>query len=214
MALCSTTDVGGIIDTVGRWNATTVTNAITEVDELIYDECGYPLAASWSELGKIDSTVQTRYYVGESKMYDVERVFYGTTSKIELSLGTGYKKLPSRGMVEILPVGSSGVTPSETCDIEVWYVPVMFHKLSLFRTCKQLLEELDATSGGSLSKELDVINMKLAKVEGVINDRVGMGLTSDYKYYDKHYGVNKHKVTQDHDRNKYIASSGDAWLYE
>jgi len=213
MALCSTTDVKGIIDTVGRWTGTQVASAIDEVDEFIYDECGYPLAASWCEIGKVNDDVQERYYVGEPKIYDVEKVFYGTTTKVELVLGTGYKKLPSKGMIEILPYASSAITTSVDCDIEVWYVPGMFHKLSIFRSCKQLLEEIDTTSGGDTSKELTVIDMKLGRVEKVLNDRVGLSLSSDIANYDKTYGINKKKVIQDHDRNLYLASSGDSWEY-
>jgi hypothetical protein len=111
-------------------------------------------------------------------------------------------------MVEILPYASSGVTPDTDCEIEVEYVPMIYHKLSLFRTCKFLLEKLDATSGGNISKELETIEKRLGEVERLLSHRIGVQLSSDVTYYDNTYGVNKKKVTQDVDRNRYLGSTG------
>ena len=195
------------LNTVGRWTDDEIFNKITEVDGLIYIESGTPIQAMWSEIGKIDNTVQTRYYVGEENIYRTDRVFYGTTTKTELFLDDGYRANNKYGMVEILPVGSSGITPSVDCDIEVHFVPKIYNELSKYRTAKALLENLDFTSGGTASKELAVVEKKLALVEQILINRVGLQLSSSLKYYDSVYGVNMRKVIQNHDRNRFVGST-------
>ena len=206
--LCSVADVKKNIDTTGRWTDSEVFDAITVEDELIYLDAGTPIQGVWSEIGKIDSTVQTRYYVGEEDIYRVDRVFYGTTTKTELFLDDGYRMNPIRGMVEILPVGSSGVTPDVTCDIEVHYVPKIFHKLCVYKTCKNLLEQQDMLSSGSTSKEVSVINDRIKDIETIIQNRYCLQISSQVKYYDKRYGVNRTHINQDSDRNKYLGEYG------
>jgi len=203
-SLCSVADIKRTIDTVGRWSDSDIYNMILDTDETIYIESYTPVQSSWSEIGKIDSTVQDRYYVGEENIYRVDRVFYGTTTKIELFLDDKYKANLKYGMIEILPVGSSGITLDIVNDIEIQYVPDVYHKLSLYRTCQALLEQVDATSGGTTSKELTVMIRKVEMIETLLMHRIGVQLSSSVKYYNGVYGINKKHVRQNFDRNKYI----------
>lgn len=206
--LCTVAEVKVVLTTTGRWTDDEVFDKITEADDLIYIESGTPIQAMWSVIGKIDSTIQTRYYVGEENIYRTDRVFYGTTTKTELFLDDGYRANNKHGMVEILPVGSSGITPEVTSEIEVQFVPSIYNQLSKYRTAKLLLEGLDFTSGGSASKELATIENKLVMVEQLLANRIGLQLSSSVKYYDGAYGVNMHRVVQNHDRNRYVGSTG------
>lgn len=206
--LCTTIEVKRFLDTVGRWTDTEILDVIEEVDELIYLEAGRPIQSSWSEMGKINSTVQTRYYVGEEDIYRVDRVFYGTTTKEELFIDDGYRSNTRFGMVEILPVASSGVTPSVDSDIEMHYVPGIYNKLAIWRTIVRLLEKLDMVSGGTSSKELDVVQRRLDEVETLLINKYTMLATGQMLNYDKKYGVNRKHVVQNHDRNRYLGSTG------
>jgi len=105
-------------------------------------------------------------------------------------------------------VGSSGVTLAIEDDVEIHYVPDIYHKLSLYRTCQALLEQVDATSGGTMSKELDVMVNKVTQVETLLMHRIGVQLSSDVQYYDSLYGINRKHICQDFNRNRYIGSTG------
>jgi len=203
--LCSVEDIKKILNTVGRWSDSEIFDAISEEDSIIYTEMGTPIAGIWTEMGKINDTVQSRYYVGEENIYRIDRVYYGTTTKSELYLDDQYKVNTKHGMIEILPVASSGITPDIDCNIEVHYVPNLFHKLCIYRTCKHLLEQLDMTSGGTISKELEVIMNRLTNLETILANKVCLRLSSEFEYYDKHYGTNLTHVVQDHDRNLYMS---------
>lgn len=207
LRLCTVDDVKEILDTTGRWTDDDVFNAITKEDKLIYIEAGTPIQASWSEIGKIDSTVQTRYYVGEENIHRVDRVFYGTTTKTELYLDDGYRQNLPYGMVEILPVASSGITPDVDCDIEMHYVPKIYNEYASHRAAKRLLEKIDTTSGGDASKELDVMKEALGNIEMLLANRFAMQASSNVRYYDKLYGVNRKHILQNYDRNRYIGST-------
>jgi len=208
LRLCTVSDVKEIIETTGRWSDDVIFKMISQIDDMIYIESGTPVQAIWSDVGLLDSTVQTRYYVGEENIYRVDRVFYGTTTKTEVFLDDKYKMNTRYGMVEILPVASSGITLDTSQEVEVQYVPDIYHKLSLYRTCQALLEMIDATSGGTTSKELEVMIKKVESVETLLMHKIGVQLSSDVRYYDSVYGVNRKKVTQNFDRNKYIGSYG------
>jgi hypothetical protein len=211
LRLCTIDDVKNVINTVGRWSDDEIFDAISEVDELIYIECGTPLQSVITKVTEdaLD-VVQSRYYVGEENIYRVDRLFYGTTTKQELFLDDGYKANNRWGMIEILPYASSGVTidDEDGQELEIQFVPSIFHKLSLYRTCKYLLEQLDTTSGGTTSKELAVITAKLNNVETLLNHRIGLQLSSMVQTYDSIYGCNRRRLTQDVDRNKYLGSTG------
>ena len=208
LRLCSVDEVKRIIDTVGRWTDDEIFNEITEVDDLIYLDYGTPLQASWSYVGKIGTEEQDKYYVGEENVYRVDRVFYGTQSRVELFLDDGYRANNKYGMVRILPEGSSGVELDTNSVVETHYVPGLFNKLSMYKTAERLLEKIDTTNGGETSKELEVIQNRVAEVERRIVERNAVQLSSEVKYYDKLYGVNRKRVTQDHRRNNYIGSYG------
>lgn len=206
--LCTADQVKNTIDTVGRFSDTEINSAIAEVDELIYVEAYTPVQSAWSETGQLGATVQSRYYVGEENVHRIDRVFYGTATKTELYLDDQYKANLQYGMVEILPVASSGITVALSNEIEIHYVPKIYNKLSLYRTCCFLLDKLDATSGGEISKELETIQRKLDMVETLLAHRAGVQVSSDLNYYDSVYGINRKHVAQDFDRNKYLASTG------
>jgi len=208
LRLCSVDDVKQTIDTVGRWSSDDIFKMITQIDDMIYIESGTPVHAIWSNVEKLDSTVQRRYYVGEENIYRVDRVFYGTTTKTEIFLDDSYKVNSRYGMIEVLPVASSGVTLDISQDVEIQYVPNIYHKLSLYRTCQALLEQVDATSGGETSKELTVMIRKVDMVETLLMHKVGVQLSSDTKYYDGIYGVNRKKINQNFDKNAYRGEYG------
>lgn len=206
--LCTVDDVKKIINTTGRWSDDEIFNMITEVDDMIYIESGTPIQAAWSVQGKIDNTFQDTFYVGEENIYRVDRVFYGTTTMHEYFLDDGYKTNLRYGMVRLLSVASGGPTLADNNYIEVHYVPRIYHLLSLYRTIVRLLEQVDITADGAASKELSVAKSKLDKIETLLAHRIGLQVSSDLKYYDSLYGVNRRKVTQDHIRNNYIGSYG------
>jgi hypothetical protein len=206
--LCTVSDIKKTIDTVGRWSDDDIFDAITMTDDLIYIECGMPLQTSVCAVGTIDATVQDKFYVGEENIYRVDRVFYGTTTKVELYLEDGYKSNTRYGMIKVLPYASSGVTLATTDELEVQYVPGLYHQLSIFRACKYLLEQLDYTSAGKPSKELLAIEKKLDVVEKILINKIGVQISSDFANYDSVYGVNKREVEQDSKRNNYIGSTG------
>ena len=208
LQLCTVDDVKNIVDTVGRWSDNEVFTTIKEVDDMIYVEFGTPITAVWTSIGKISDEVQSRYYVGEKDIYRVDRVFYGTT---ELHLDDEYKTNNAYGMIEILPVASSGITLDTKYKLEIQYVPKLYHKLSLYRTCKSLLEKADYLSGGKTSKELQVIEKRLEEVEKILSNKVCLTTSSRHASYDPIYGVNLKHVRQDHERNAYVG--GDSSRY-
>lgn len=210
LRLCTVQDVKNVINTIGRWTDDEIFDAITEVDELIYIEMGTPLQSVVTPIVE-DSleNIQTRYYVGEENIYRVDRVFYGTVTKTELFLDDEYKSNVKYGMIQILPYASSGVTLTDDSneELEIQYVPSLYHKLSLYRTCEFLLEQVDTTAGGKISKELQVIRTKLGMVNTLLNHRIGLQTSSMVQGYDSIYGVNRKKILQDVDRNKYLGST-------
>jgi len=111
-------------------------------------------------------------------------------------------------MIKVLPYASSGVTLDTTCSIEIQYVPAIYNKVSLYRTCEALLEETDTVSGGKASKELQVIQRKLAMVENTLGNLNVIHKSSDFQYYDPIYGVNRKRLSQDFYKNNYIGSYG------
>jgi len=206
--LCSVSDIKEKLDTIGRWTDDEVFSMITEIDDLIYIEMGTPIQSSWSPIGKINNVIQNRYYVGEADIYRIDRVFYGTATKVELYLDDEYKANNKHGMIQILPIASSGVTLNTECSIEIQYVPRIFSKLAIYRTIVGLLEKADTTTGGKTSKELEVAQSKLNTIEILINNRFALETTTNLGNYDGVYGVNKKRVIQNFDRNRFVGSTG------
>lgn len=206
LRLCTVEDVRRMIETTGRWTDDEIFDMITEVDDLIYIEAGTPIQGITTYIGRINGETQYRYYVGEENIYRIDRVFYGTDTKSELFLDDEYKTNLRRGMIQILPYASSGIELDTTSILEIHYVPMLYHKLSLYRTCQSLLEQIDTTSGKKMSKELEVITKKVQMVEKLLMDRIGVQISSDLQYYDTLYGVNLKHINQDFDRNKYVGT--------
>ena len=146
--------------------------------------------------------------MGEENIHRVDRVFYGTTTKVEVFLDDGYKQNRKYGMVEILPYASSGVTLDSECEIEIQYVPRIFNRVAVYRVAKRLLEQSDLTSAGKPSKELEAIERRLKDVENILANKYCMLASTSVKYYDKAYGVNRKYLLQDHRRNAYVGSTG------
>jgi len=208
--LCTVPNIKKVIDTSGRWTDDHIFDIITDETANIYYECGRPISAIWSEIGKIDNTNQELYYVGEPDIYRVDRIFYGTTSKTELTLEDAYSVNEKHGMVKLLTTGVGAITLDTDKDIEIHYVPNLFHRWVIYRVAERLLEEIDLTQSGKTSKELTTIINKKEKVEMLISQRVGLQLSSDLKYYDSTYGINMKHLSQNHDKNRYLASTGDS----
>ena len=208
--LCSIDDVKEVLDTVGRWTDTEIQTAITSVETDMEDETGTPIKAIYSDVGYNSNTSTTykTYYTGEEKIYRVDRVFVGTTTRHELFLDDGYKVHKKGGLVRILPYASSGFEFTRDSTIEIRFVPNIYNRVATYRTAKFLLEKLDTISRGTPSKELSIINRRLDMLEMRLQHKIGVVLSSDFVNYDPIYGTNKQMIRQDHDRNKYIASYG------
>lgn len=206
--LCTVEDVKRILNTTGRWTDDEIFNTITDVDDMLYIESGSPVQSAVSITGYENNTLQRTYYVGEENIYRVDRVFYGTISQHEFFLDDGYKTNVKYGMVRFLPVASGGPTLTTDSNVEIQYVPRIYHLLSLYRTVVRLLEQIDFTADGRPSKELMTAKAKLQKVETLLAHRVGLQVSSQVYNYDSVYGVNRRKVRQDHIRNVYIGSYG------
>lgn len=214
LRLCTVADVKRKIDTIGRWTDDEIFDIITDVDDLIYIDYGTPMKAVYSPTGKIDSTLQDTYYLGEENVHRVDRVFYGTTGNAynatlhEYFLDDGYKTNLRYGMIRFLPVASGGPTLNLNYDVEVHYVPKIYNQLSTYRTVKRLLEQTDFTAGDIISKELDVVNQRLAQIDAIMAAKLGPVLSSDYEYYNPAYGINRVPMRQSHYRNRFIGSYG------
>jgi hypothetical protein len=197
--LCGIEDVKKYVDTIGRFSPTEIFEKIKEIDSIIYTECGRPLAESRMAV----NDDYYKYYIGESDVYRVDRLFYGTTTKSEYYEDDSFVLDKTNGIVRILPVASSNLTLNNVCDVYVRYVPMVFSKLSALRTAKALIEETDTTAGGKISKELQVINSRLAIIEELVSARVGILFSGDRGEYDTEYGISAKTIYQDFDINAY-----------
>ena len=206
--LCEVDDVKRVFNTLGRFTDTEVNYEIDAQSDDLYNECGYPLAATITVIDKDDTTsaddFYLRYFVGENRIHHVERLFVGTTTKRELTESTDYEVGDNVGMIKFntSTVGGSRLDPSD--EALVYYVPNLYAKYCALRVAKSLLEQLDINISGKSSKELEVVEKKLAKQEVLISQRMGVMFSSDYKFYDDKYGVNLKRISQNHDMNKYL----------
>jgi len=200
ITLCTIETVKEYIDTVGRFTNSEILNKIKEIDSIIYLECGRPLAESRI---CIDEDYD-KYYLGESDIYKVDRLFYGTITKTEYHEGTSFAVDTENGIIRFKGIGSNGPVLDNACDVYVRYVPLVFSKLSALRTAKALIEETDTTSGGKISKELQVINSRLAIIEELVSARIGVLFSGDRTGYDTKYGISAKTITQDFDVNQTI----------
>ena len=169
-----------------------------------------PISATISYIGYDDvaATTYKTYYVGEENIHRIDRVFYGTTTKHEMFLDDGYKTNLKAGMIKVLPYASSSIVFDRNGDIEIRYVPKVYNRVATYRTAEFLLEKLNTVTRGTPSKELETIQKRLKTQETILQQRIGLALSSQFRNYDSIYGVNRKKITQNFERNKYISSYG------
>lgn len=206
--LCKVKDVQRVFNTVGRFTDAEIETEIEDATIDIYQECGDPIAATISVISKnnnsSDGSFYSEYYLGEKRISYTERVFVGTATKRELTETTDFTIANNTGMLKFTTstVGGSRLDISDS--LIVYYVPSLYARYCALRVSESLLEKMDIMSGGVTSKELLVVRNKLEKQEQLINNRMGILMSSDYKYYNENYGINMKTVKQDHDANQYI----------
>lgn len=206
--ICSLQDVKEVMETTGRFTDDDIFDAIKIIEDEMYLEMGRPIKAIWSVIGKIDSTLQDTYYVGENDVYRIDRVFYGTTTKTELFQDDAYKTNVKYGMIRILPVASGGPTLDTSHEVEIQYVPRIYHRVAVYRAAKFLLDKNDIIDKGKPSREVQVITRRLEMLEKTLAYREMPVLSSDYENYNHVYKKNRRYLIQDHDRNRYLSSYG------
>ena len=207
--ICSSADVKRYIDTIGRFSSTEISDEITKQTEDVYDEVGDPLAATISGIGRVNSSATEfylRYYVGEPKIYDIEKVYVGTTTKRELTETTDYEVSSSHGMLKLTSSTVDGKVLNSADDIIIHYIPKIYSRYCAIKTAESLAETLDVTQKGKMSKELQLIEKRLDKVGNLINNKLGVAITSDYENFNQYYGVNLKRITQNFDTNRYMWS--------
>ncbi len=204
--LCTLADVQRYVDTVGHWTATVVGTEIENVTEEIYEECGDPVLTVKSPLGydSQDTSFYREYTLGDQRIYMVDRVFVGTTTKRELSSAVDFAIAKKVGMIRLTAGGSAGgSTLDQADDITIQYIPGVYSRYCAIRTAESLLNPTDIMNSGKSSKELSRILQIRNKIETTINQRLGVQFSSQYKYHNDTYGVVK-RIQQNHDRNKYL----------
>ncbi len=219
--LCTVDDVKRYVDVTGRWSDDEINKEIEYQTEDIYEEVGQPIAAMVSPIERDgDDNVYLTYYIGEPNVYNVDRLFVGTTTKFELKETEDYDVSRDVGMVRFArsTVARSGMTTSPTGTVSytselpldtdqevlIYYVPQLFAKYCALRTSENLLEGLDIIDNGKDSKELKVIRRRLAIQEKLINHRLGVAMSSRNVGYDPVYKMNLKKIRQDHSYNEYL----------
>jgi len=199
--LVSTAAVNQIFDTKPYWSDTELTNEVLTQEQLIYREFGNPIIRTISEV----DIEYGKYYTGERNIYRVDTVYYGTQdTKTELTEDNLYTVSTTSGMITLLTAAGSVGDLSAGTMLWMDYVPGIYSRLCALRVLREMFEQTDAVSGQDLSKELRVIDRKLATIEQLVTDKLGPLITSDFQFYDRFYGVNTRRLRQDHDKNKYL----------
>jgi len=204
--LCTVDNVKRYLQTAGRWGDDEVWTEIEYQTSDIYQEHGDPLAAIKTTIDKDNTQSDAfylKYFLGEKRIFNVERVFVGTVTKRELT-GDDYEAENNIGMIKFNSSTVGGSRLDQADDMLIYYVPNLYAKYCALRVCESLLEKLDMISGGAASMELEVIRKRLEEEDRLMAQRIGILFSSDQQWYDKVYGVNLKKVTQDHDMNKYM----------
>ena len=202
--ICASSDVKRYLDTVGRFSSTEISSEITNQTSDIYDECGEPLAATITAIGlESGTTYYKEYYVGESKIYDIDRVYLGTGTKVTLTETTDYTISSATGMIQLTSETVGGLALDTDQDLIINYVPSIFKKYCAVKTAESLIAKTDTMDSGKASKELDVIQKRREIIDRLLNNRLGVAMTSDYENYDPEYGVNLKRVVQAFKTNKY-----------
>jgi len=203
--LCEIADVQRVIDTVGRWTNTEVNTEIEYQTEDIYDNLGRPLSCTSTDIGlnSADSTFYKEYSVGEANIYDVDRIFVGTTTKRELIASTDYSVSKNMGMIKLASSVVGGYVLNAADEMIIHYVPRMFSQYCAICTAEALLEKVDIITSGVASKELAAVRTKKARLEEQMNKNLGIVFASSYINFDTVY-PNLKEVAQDFDKNKYL----------
>ena len=202
--ICASCDVKRYIDVVGRFSSTEIYTEISNQSSDIYDECGDPLSASKSTIEQDSSNVfYKEYYVGETRIYGIDRIYLGTTTKTEVSTAD-YEVSTSAGMIKLNSSTVGGVPLDTSQEIIIQYIPNIYSKYCAIKTADALLSKIDSVDKGKSSKELQIIQKRLEMIERLLNNKLGVAISSDYIGFDPVYGVNLKTVKQDHDANKYL----------
>ena len=205
--LCTVDDVNRVFNTEGRFTEDEINEEIEKQSDDIYEECGDPIAATKTCISKNNTLTDDfylEYYLGENRVYQIERVFVGTITKRELTETEDYSVAKTVGILKFntSTVGSARLTDQD--DLVMYYVPMLYTKWCGLRVAEALLEKLDMITNGKASKELEVIRKKLSRHDILINNRMGVVFSSSNRYYDDEYGINLKRVKQDHDQNLYL----------
>ncbi len=198
--LTSTTAIARHIPISGIYTGTVVEDAIRDEGDNLYYEFGDPLARA---VINTDSDY-TKYFVGERKIYRIDNIYYGTTTKVVLGGSGDYTVNTTSGIITLVTGSSISSVDSYNDGLYVDYVPGLYSKLIDVRTSKLLLETTDSVSGEDISKELSVVEKKVEEIENRISQLTGIVRTSEWLNYDVDYGVNAKKITQRLKRNTFI----------
>ena len=198
--LTSTSAIARHIPISGIYTGTQVDDAIRDEGDNLYMEFGDPLARA---VINTDSDY-TKYYTGERKLYRIDNVYYGTTTKSVLGGSNDYTTSTTSGIITLVTGSTIDSVASYGDGLYVDYVPGIYSKLLDVRVARTLLRTTDAVSGEDISKELSVIDNKVLEIEDRISQLTGIIRTSEWLNYDVDYGINAKKVYQRLKRNTFI----------
>jgi hypothetical protein len=199
------------VDTTGRWTDIEVEKEIEYQTQDVYEEVGMPIAAMMCPIESDENDIPYRsYYLGETNIYAVERFFLGTATKYELTETEDFQVARGVGMVKFVKgtvyqiSSSASVALDPEQEILIYYVPQLFSKYCSLKVAEALLQTMDTTDTGKVSRELKVIQKRLQVQERLLNNRLGVAMSSSYAGYDPIYGVNLKTISQDHAYNQYM----------
>lgn len=203
--LCTPEDVLIYFNYIGRFTDSEVLDAIKVAENNIYIEGGDPIAEVQVDT---DSDYQ-HYYVGEPRIYRVDNVFAGTTTKSEYYQDDSFSVDSKSGIIRLYTTSSTGPDLTTASELFIRYIPGLYNQLCALRASQILASRLIVmnsggnSSIGATSKELQSINKQLETVESLLQEKLMPILSSDYVNYDANYGINAKRVTQDFTKNVY-----------
>lgn len=207
--LCDLEDVKRIFNYSGIYSDSEVLEEIESQSDDIYNEMGYPIAATITEIQKY--AVQTypdnyyyEYYLGEPRIHHIDRAFVGTTTKREIFEAEDFAVGKNVGMIKLNTSTVGGMRITDSDDLLVYYVPNLVARYCALRVACELIEQVDINLGEKTSKQYELITKKLQKHEELISQRIGVVFSSMNEFYDKKYGINQKRVIQDPDMNLYL----------
>lgn len=197
--LCDREQIRKSFDYIGRFTEAEVDSSISEESDMVYTECGRPIEAIKTD---IDSSYR-KYYLGESNIYRIDNLYIGTALMSEIS-STCYLFDKNHGIVRLKPVASSGPDLTNKTTLICHYVPKIYNKYCALRVARELCEESDTTSGNKISKQLNIIQSKVDRVERYISERMGVVTSSQNTNYDDSYKLYRKYMVQDFANNEFI----------